>query len=121
MFGNPLVDNDSLPYRFLSNLRQEFPKIDFKELDPTEDFPEVDTIHIIDTVINIGEVAIIEDIDSLENPPNLSAHDADLAFNLKLLKKLGKLKRAVIFGVPAQGFEDEIYAQLVKMLRDNGC
>lgn len=118
IFGNPILENDSLPFRLLSNLRVELPEIVFSELDPTEDFPETDTLYVIDTVINIQEVAVINDIESLEDSPHLSAHDADLAFNLKFLKKLGKLKGAVIFGVPAEGFEDEILKDLVRKIRE---
>lgn len=110
--GNPLVDDDSMPFRILKDLKDRFPEINFSDFDPTENFPDDDPLYIIDTVMGIKKVRVIEDVDSFEDAPNLSAHDADLAFHLKMLKKLGRLPRVVIFGVPANGDEKAVLDQL---------
>jgi Ni,Fe-hydrogenase maturation factor len=115
--GNPLVDNDSMPFRILEGLKSLFPEINFAEYDPTENFPEDNPVYIIDTVLGIKDVVKIDDIDSFVPSPNLSVHDADLAFQLNLMKKLGKLPEIVIFGVPEKGDEREILDQLSKHLK----
>lgn len=40
VFGNILVDIDSLPIKLIPLLQKEFPDIEFCELDPSEDFPK---------------------------------------------------------------------------------
>ena len=36
VFGNPLVEKDSLVLKMLPELRRRFPEIEFQEVDPTE-------------------------------------------------------------------------------------
>lgn len=106
--GNRLLGEDNGPFELLSDLQGRFPDVAFSEFDPTEEFPAEETLFIIDTVINAHEVVVITDIDSLENSPNVSVHDSDLAFNLKFLRKLGKLRNVVIFGIPVlEGLSDD--------------
>ncbi len=37
VFGNPLMERDSLPLQILPGLRKMFPSVEFVELDPSED------------------------------------------------------------------------------------
>jgi Ni,Fe-hydrogenase maturation factor len=115
--GNPLVDTDSLPFRILPELRAKMPEVDFIDFDPTENFPQEDPLYIIDTVINAKEVMVIRDLENLGDAPHLSAHDADLAFHLKWLEKMGKLPKLVIFGVPGEGEEGAIVKRAVALIR----
>jgi len=115
--GNPLVDVDSLPFRILPELRAILPEIDFIDFDPTENFPHEDPLIIIDSVINAKEIMVIRDLLNLGDAPHVSAHDADLAFHLKWLEKMGQLPKLVIFGVPAEGEEKSILEDLVKMIK----
>ncbi|MBW2970455.1 hypothetical protein KY309_02230 [Candidatus Woesearchaeota archaeon] len=105
--GNPLVKEDSLPLRILPELRKRFPSIDFVEFEPSEDLPDENLI-IMDTVINAKDVMIIDDIDKFVETKALSLHDFDLGLNLKLAKKLGKLKSVKIIGVPPKASVDMI-------------
>jgi Ni,Fe-hydrogenase maturation factor len=114
--GNPLVDEDSMPFRILPVLQKKLPFVDFIEFDPTENFPEDDPLFILDTVINAKEVCIIEDLRSLESAPHVSLHDADLAFHLQWLEKVGKLQQMVIFGVPSAGDENRIIDSLADLM-----
>jgi len=116
--GNPLVDADSLPFRILPDLKAKLPEVDFVDFDPTDNFPEADPLYIIDTVINARRVMVIRDLKNLAQAPRLSAHDADLAFNLKWLEKMGKLPRIIIFGVPAEGDRKEIVDQLACLVAE---
>lgn len=98
--GNPLVREDSLPIKLMPKLAETFPELEFRELEPTENLPEQETLHIIDTVIGIDKVRIIDDIDKIVTGKVYSLHDFDLGFNLKLMKKTGKLESVAIIGVP---------------------
>ena len=100
VFGNPLLKEDSLPIRLLPKLRESFKDVKFIELDPTETIPSEEHFIILDTIINSNEIRILKDIDKIEFSPNYSLHDFDLGFNLKLMKKLGKIKDVTIVGVP---------------------
>lgn len=118
IFGNPLLDFDNLPLKLAPKLEKLFPEIDFIITDPSENFNPIDgKLIIIDTVEGIENVTLINDIEKLEVSKIYSLHDFDLAFNLKLLQKIGRLKKVKIFGVPMSGDEEEILGQLIKMIK----
>jgi Ni,Fe-hydrogenase maturation factor len=109
VFGNPLVKQDNLALRLIPWLQKEFPHDDFKEFDPTENLEaeiENGKLAILDVAEGIEKVIVIEDIDKLELIKSCSMHDCDLAFNLKLLKKIGKLKGVKIIGLPMEMSEE---------------
>ena len=116
VLGNPLLEEDSLPLRLLPRLRKAFPDIEFLEIDPTEEFPEEDELVIIDTVLNTEKVVVIKDIDKLSSQPNYSLHDFDLSFQLKMMKKMGKLKEVEIIGLPPDLDEKEAIDQISTLL-----
>ena len=108
--GNALVDEDSLPLKLLPLLQKEFPQIEFIEFDPTENFPEeLDEICMIDTVKGIKRPQVFTDIDVFINKKGVSMHDFDLAWEMKLLKKTGKLKNIYIIGIPSDGNLNEVF------------
>jgi Ni,Fe-hydrogenase maturation factor len=118
IFGNPLLDFDNLPLKLASKLEKLFPEIDFVITDPSENIEPIDgELIIIDTIEGIEKVVLIDDIEKLETGKIYSLHDFDLAFNLKLLQKIGKLKKVIIFGVPMKGDEKEILEQLRKLIK----
>jgi Ni,Fe-hydrogenase maturation factor len=118
IFGNPLLKEDSLPLKMMPSLKEALPDIDFIELDPNEDLESLEKeANIIDTVFGIEKVRVIEDIDSIQESPKLSMHDFDLGFNLKLLKKMGRLETVRIFGVPPEIKEEDALEQLIPLLK----
>jgi len=122
VFGNPLLEEDSLPVRLVPKLRKIFPRLDFIIQDPNENLkPEDGTLYIIDTIIVEnqgskveGRIQVIKDLDEIQLDKAYSAHDFDLGFNLKLLAKIGKLKKIVIFGVPTKMSHNKALKQLRK-------
>ncbi len=82
----------------------DFPQIDFIEVKPNEDLPffNGEDVIIMDTVSDILEPCLISDkqLEGINLPPRTSAHDFDLGFQLKYLKKLGKLGKITIVGLP---------------------
>ncbi len=118
IFGNTLLNFDNLPIKLVPELRKLFPDINFIIQDPNENlkFPKNGELIIIDTVVGINKVAIIDDIKKLETSKIYSMHDFDLGFNLKLLKKIGRLKKIIIFGLPIKINKKTAIKQLTELL-----
>ena len=113
IFGNPTIENDSLPIKLLPKLQQKFSNIDFQEIDPTEGLENYGKdLTIIDTVEGIKEVIEINNFEQLQTNKLFSMHDFDLAYNLKLLKKIGKIDSVRIIGVPMEISEEEALDQI---------
>lgn len=113
LVGNPLVDEDAFPLRVKPLLQKKFPDINFKEFDPSEEFPEdLERFCLIDTVKGIDEPRIFNDIDEFLNKKAVSMHDFDLGWTLKLYKKIGKLKQITIIGIPYDKNPEEFLEEL---------
>lgn len=119
IFGNPLLNFDNTPFKVLPDLKKELPYINFITRDPNENLkPDKDgELIIIDTIMDIKDVIAINDINKIKNSPRYSMHDFDLGFNLKLLEKIGKLKKITIFGVPAKIKKRVAIKQLVNAIK----
>lgn len=119
IFGNPLLPFDNMPNKLAPELERAFPKIDFIIADPNENLkPENGKLVIIDTVIGPKKVVVMDEVKKIELSPAYSMHDLDLGFNLKLLKKIGKLKKITIFGIPNNLSKKKALVQLTALLRD---
>lgn len=119
-FGNPLIKQDNLALKILPKLRELFPNIEFKEFDPTENLEaeiEQGKLRILDVVQGIDKVIVIRDIEQLKQNKIYSMHDFDLGFNLKLLKKIGKLKEVEIIGLPMKMKEEDAISQIHLILK----
>jgi Ni,Fe-hydrogenase maturation factor len=103
VFGNELVGEDNLPLQLLPQLKKKLPIVKFVIADPNEDFPpegERDLV-ILDTVKGIKKPSILhlEDFEKAGKTP-VSPHDYDLLMHLLLLKKLKRIKKVTIIGLP---------------------
>lgn len=118
IFGNELLDFDNLPIKLVPELKKLFPNINFIIQDPTENIKPAENgeLIIIDTVIGIDKVMVINDIKKLETEKIYSMHDFDLAFNLKLLKKIDQLEKLTIFGVPPKINKKTALKQLTELI-----
>lgn len=118
VLGNPSFEQDSLPVKLLPKLQAQLPQFEFIHLDPTENLPEQEHLILIDTILEINEVKILteKDIEKIQNSPTYSLHDFDLGFQLKLMKKLNKIKEFTIIGIPEKGKEYEIIEQIKKVM-----
>jgi Ni,Fe-hydrogenase maturation factor len=114
-FGNPLVEEDSLVLKILPKLRKEFPEIEFEEVDPTEGLDKhgKDLI-LLDVVQGIDKVMMIDSVEQLQTNKIYSMHDFDLAYNLKILKKLDLIDSVKIIGVPMGMDEGEALKEVGK-------
>lgn len=118
VFGNRELGFDSLPLRLLPALRERFPDIQFIELDPNEEWEIRDPFLIIDTVRGLRDIHVFRGLDDFDAAPTVSVHDFDALFNLRYLKKLGKLKNVVIVGVPSEMDDNTALAKTSAALKD---
>ncbi|NPE26734.1 hypothetical protein HNV12_01885 [Methanococcoides sp. SA1] len=120
IFGNPLLPNDSLPIRLIPQLQKAFPQHQFIHIDPSENLEDYGPhLTIIDTIQDIKEIKILklksqEDFKKIILPKSLSMHDFDLSINLRLLKKLDKIKSVKIIGIPMNITESKIMKKFIK-------
>lgn len=118
IFGNELLDFDNLPIKLAPKLKKLFPDINFIIQDPNENLKAVNKeLVIIDTVKGIKNAAIIRDFEKLETDKIYTMHDFDLAFNLKLLKKIGQLEKVTILGVPPDYSPQKALKELSKIIK----
>jgi Ni,Fe-hydrogenase maturation factor len=125
VFGNSLTEQDNGPLKILSKLKKFYPNIVFHHVDPTENLlnhlDENKNLTIIDTVINTKDIQIIklqtqEDFKKLILPKSLSMHDFDLAYNLRLLKKINQINKVKIICIPMNYPEQEVLRQLKNLI-----
>ncbi len=119
VFGNIDTPLDDIAILTAKKFENKIPNVSFVYVKPNEDVPFVGEkrVVILDTVRGIDKVEFItdNDLDKLSLSPRGSVHDFDLAFQLKYLKKLGKLGEVSIIGIPQQG---EInYSRIQSILR----
>ncbi len=107
VFGNPDVPPDDRAFIVTARLKSVFPAIDFQPVAPNADLPfaDVDHVRLIDVVAGLPHAALIDqtDLGRLITSPSVTAHDYDLGFQLRYLKKLGRLGRVSILGLPPHG------------------
>lgn len=107
IFGNQDLAVDSLPLRILPKLQKEFPEIQFKIVDPNEEWDVPEEFVIIDSVMGIDKVTVFDSLKSFVPAPNVTMHDFDAHANLRYLQKLGRLKKIKIIGIPPMMDEDQ--------------
>lgn len=118
VFGNPDLAMDALPLRILPALRERAPEVDFRTLDPNEEWEIVDPFIVIDTVVGIPAARLFRSLDEFAPAPTVSVHDFDALFNLRYLKKLGKLGEVRILGLPPELSQDAAIAEVVRMIAE---
>ena len=107
VFGNENLDFDSNALSVVNGIGEGLAGVEFVIVNPNEDLPFAggQDVVIMDVVEGLTEVKLIEN-DELEKvilPPRTTTHDFDLGFQLKYLKKLGKLGKVTLIGLPMRG------------------
>ena len=100
VFGNPDLDGDSAAIKLIPWLKQKYPEAEIKIEDPSESLKPADDWLIVDVCQGINQLTEFNDLDKFESVRRVSVHDYDLAMELKLLKKLGKIKKLRLLAVP---------------------
>ncbi|VVC00048.1 Uncharacterised protein [uncultured archaeon] len=118
VFGNPLARIDSAAVKIAKKLEGKLPGAEFVRFDTSEDLEaECPELLILDAVVGLEKPRLVtlEELELSARP--LSLHGFDLTWSLLLLKKLGKLKKATIIGVPAKKSMRESLPEVEKILR----
>ncbi len=101
IFGNPLIEKDSIPIKLIPLLKNKFPNIQFKEFETEEELKdEGKNLILMDSIQGIKKTMIIENMEQLDSNRIVSMHDFGVSHNLKLLKKIGYIESIKIIGVP---------------------
>jgi Ni,Fe-hydrogenase maturation factor len=115
VFGNEDLTEDKRAFEVCEKLKGKVKNIEFVKIKPNEDVPFIDErfVVILDAVQGIEKITEIkdDDLDKLILPPRSSVHDFDLGFQLKYLKKIGRLGKVTIIGLPMQGEIDYFLIQ----------
>ena len=121
VFGNPDLPADSLPLRIVPALKKLCPNVIFKIQDPNEEWEVPEELVIVDTVFGINEVKIFDGLECFENAPRVSLHDFDAVTNLRYLRKLGKIKKIKIIGIPPMVSEKKATNSVAAIISDIAC
>lgn len=100
VFGNPDLDKDNAAIKLIPQLKKQYPQAEIVVEDPTEGLKPADDWLIVDVCQGITKMTEFTDPDQFTSARRISVHDYDLATELKLLKKLGKIKKLKIICVP---------------------
>ena len=119
VFGNKAVPKDAGAIEVAEGSEGAVDGVSFVFVEPNEDVPFVDEerVVILDAVHAIPEVGLIsgDDIDRFAPSSRGSVHDFDLAFQLKYLRKIGRLGEVYVVGIPQEGEVD--YRRVRSILR----
>ena len=117
VFGNPIAREDSAAVKAAEKLQGKIKGVEFVYFDTSEDLEkEGKEIVVLDAVVGLSSPRLVElsELELSERP--LSLHGFDLLWSLLLLKKLGKIKKATIIGVPAKKPIKESLPEVEKLL-----
>ncbi|MEM4133682.1 MAG: hypothetical protein QXO35_00475 [Candidatus Micrarchaeia archaeon] len=117
-FGNPLIKNDSLPLEIIPELEKKFPMIKFIPAEYPDEIEDENEINIIDTVDGVENVRLITNIDEICENRRCSMHDFDLGMTLKIMKKIGKIKKINIFAIPMGYKKRKAIKEIEKLLNE---
>lgn len=117
VFGNEDTSFDNQALLIADCLKADIPEIELKKINPNQDLPfdNGEDVVLLDTIKGINQLEIInsEDLDKISKPTSLTVHDFDLGFQLKYLKKIGKLGRVTIIGIPMNKKPDYFLIQSI--------
>ena len=118
VFGNPLIKQDSIAIEVAKELEGKIKGTTFKEIGSISELGQIDDELWIMDAVQGGEKVAFFGIENIKAKNVFSTHDLDLGFELKLLKKLGKIKKAKIIGIP-MNYSKEKAAEEVRNLLEN--
>lgn len=110
VFGNTDAPEDGRAVEVAQRLEGTMNDVSFVFVGPNEEVPFADEgrVVILDTVSGIRDVVLIPDgeLDGFVLSPRATLHDFDLAFQLKYLRKIGRLGEVAdhepVVGQPAE-------------------
>ena len=116
IFGNPDLEQDSLPLKILPKLKEYLPDTEFIIKDPNEEWDLPKHLNIIDTIHGLKKITTFTSLKDFSGGPRITMHDFDLLTNLRWLAKLNKLPPFTIIGLPQQAKAKETIITITKIL-----
>jgi len=121
VFGNPLVEEDSLALKVAKQLDGKLQGIEFVNAQSLDHVQSLDSfekqdLRILDVAKGIEKVQVVEDLEFLETKQPISGHDFDLAMELKILKKVGKVGKVQIIAIPMEYDLEKAVEEVKKIL-----
>lgn len=111
VFGNRDEKSDRAALEAANYLKNTIAGVEFRTAAPNEDLPFSGDVIIMDGIMGIEKIKVIKDIKKIVLPPRNSVHDFDLGFQLKYLKKIGRLGKVTIIGLPMNKVPDYLRIQ----------
>jgi Ni,Fe-hydrogenase maturation factor len=119
VFGNEDLDFDSAAIKIAKKVENSVEGFEFIYVKPNQDLPFANekNVVILDTVCGIKDITLIteDQIQNISPETRTTAHDFDLGFQLRYLKKIGKLEKVIIIGLPME--KDIDYLRIQSILR----
>lgn len=121
VFGNPDFSNDNIAVKtakqLIDNHSLKRQNINFIFQDPNEDFvPDEKGIIIMDAAKGIKKVRLLKDLDKIRLHKSTTMHDFDVTFQLKLLRKINRIRSVKIIAIPADLNLREAVRQVTKVV-----
>ena len=104
VFGNPLIENDSIALKVAHSIhKKNGSSFAFEFVNSPEELEKYGKeLLIMDAVNGLDRVQVLESLDSIRLAPRITTHDFDLAFNLKLLEKTKRIDKVRIIAIPQE-------------------
>src|SRR3989338_10169531 len=119
VFGNPDLQDDSVPHKILPELKKMFPHITFIPTDPNElGFAPKNPGGIMDTVRGIERVTLFTDPSRICAMRRVSVHDYDLGIHLALLAKVHEKLEIRIIGIPQSMSASRAVKEVIQLLSE---
>jgi hypothetical protein len=120
VFGNQDSPLDNGAFAVAEKLGKSIKNVEFVEVAPNKDLPfaNKENAVILDTVQRIKKTQVFttKDLGRISLSPITSVHDFDLGFQLKYLRKLGKLGEVTIIGIPQKKIISEPDYRLIQSI-----
>jgi len=71
--------------------------------------------------VNVDRVTRFDGLKAFQAGPRVSVHDFDAYANLRLLEKIGKLRKVSIIVVPPDGDADAAFRDALPLLKELGA
>lgn len=121
VFGNSDHPQDNIAIAVAEKLASELPNYRFIRSYTVDQFDNENHANrnapfiILDAAKGIDDVQVLNDLDSVHNKPTTTLHDFDIGFELRLLKKLGKIQSVQIIAIPLD-METSVAAKKVRSI-----
>ncbi len=120
VLGNQLVQGDKIALDVAAALRTRFPLIAFEEIESIGAIAELPkALVLMDAVKGAKKVQLFRNLEKICPNNVFSLHDLDSGFQLKLFKKMGKIKKAAIIGIPQEAESGAATEKVAELLEKN--